>query len=96
MTWIKTIAYEEADGRLLDLYERFKGPDNNVDNILLAHSLRPHTLEGHMTLYKQVLYHHRNAIDRWFQEAMGVYASMLNRCEYCVRHHYVGNEQAAG
>ena len=52
MTWIRTIKFEEATGKLRDLYERIKGPDNNVDNIMMAHSLRPHTMEGHMAIYK--------------------------------------------
>ncbi len=42
MTWITTIPYKEATGALKRLYERIKGPDDNVDNIMLAHSLRPH------------------------------------------------------
>ena len=47
MSWIKHIPFEQAEGKLLKLYKRVKGPDNNVDNIMLAHSLRPHTMEGH-------------------------------------------------
>ncbi|MBT5265643.1 MAG: alkylhydroperoxidase, partial [Rhodospirillaceae bacterium] len=42
MTWIRTIPYKEATGRLKQLYDRVKGPDDNVDNIMMAHSLRPH------------------------------------------------------
>ena len=42
MAWIKTVEYEDANGRLRQLYDRVKGPDNNVDNIMMAHSLRPH------------------------------------------------------
>ena len=34
MTWIRTIPYEEAEGKVKDLYERIKGPNNNVDNIM--------------------------------------------------------------
>ena len=60
MSWIKSIPYASATGKLKRLYDRIKGPDDNVDNIMLAHSLRPHTLEGHMTLYKYVLHHPRN------------------------------------
>ena len=52
MTWIATVAFEEAKGRLKTLYDRVKGPDNNVDNIMMAHSLRPHSMEGHMHIYK--------------------------------------------
>ena len=51
MTWIRTIPFEEAEGKVKDLYERIKGPNNNVDNIMMAHSLRPHSMEGHMALY---------------------------------------------
>ena len=90
MTWITTIPYEQATGPLKTLYDRVKGPDNNVDNIMLAHSLRPHSMEGHMALYKYVLHHPRNTIKKWFLEALGVYTSMLNECHYCVEHHYQG------
>ena len=35
MAWIRTIPYEEASGRLKKLYDRLKGPDDNVDNIMM-------------------------------------------------------------
>lgn len=90
MTWIKTIPFDQAESSLLKLYEQVKGPDNNVDNIMLAHSLRPHTMQGHMTLYKYTLHHPKNQIDKWFLECIGVYVSMLNQCQYCVDHHFSG------
>ena len=90
MSWITTIAYDEASGKLKKLYDRIKGPDENIDNIMLAHSLRPHTMEGHMALYKHVLHHSSNTLDKSYLEIIGVYVSMLNNCEYCVEHHYAG------
>ena len=90
MTWIETISYEAARGRLKAIYERIKGPDDNVDNILMAHSLRPHTLEGHMTLYKYVLHHPSNTLPKWLLEAIGTYVSILNKCSYCIDHHFAG------
>lgn len=90
MTWIKVIPFEKAEGRLKRLYDRVKGPDDNVDNIMMAHSLRPHTMEGHMALYKNALHHTANKIPTWFLEVLGVYVSQLNRCDYCVKHHYAG------
>lgn len=90
MTWIRTISYEEATGKIKTLYDRVKGRDDNVDNIMLAHGLRPHTMEGHMGLYKAVLHHPGNTIDKWFLETLGVYTSMLNECHYCIEHHYQG------
>ncbi len=90
MTWIGTVAYQEATGRLRQLYDRIKGPDDNVDNIMLAHSLRPHTMDGHMAIYKNVLHHSSNTVPTWFLETIGVLVSRLNSCDYCVDHHFAG------
>jgi uncharacterized peroxidase-related enzyme len=96
MSWIKTIKFTEASGNLLKLYNQVKGPDNNIDNIMQAHSLRPHTMQGHMTLYKYVLHHPKNTIDKWFLECVGVYVSILNHCHYCVDHHFSGMSRLIG
>lgn len=90
MSWIKTIDYDKAEGKLKRLYNRVKGPDNNVDNVLKIHSLRPHTLEGHMVLYKAVLHHSGNTLPKWYLEALGCYVSHLNHCDYCFDHHFAG------
>ena len=90
MTWIATIEPEAAAGRLKKTYDRIAGPDGQIDNILRAHSLRPHTLEGHMALYKSVLHHAGNTLSRRLLEAIGIYVSHLNGCAYCVEHHYAG------
>jgi len=90
MTWIKTIPFDEATGRLKTLYDRVVGPDGNVDNIMMAHSLRPHSMEGHMTLYKYVLHHSANKVPKHFLETLGVLVSHLNGCSYCVEHHFQG------
>jgi uncharacterized peroxidase-related enzyme len=90
MTWIATIEPDAAEGRLQKTYGRIKGPEGQIDNILKAHSLRPHTLEGHMALYKSVLHHAANKVSRRLLEAIGVYVSYLNGCAYCVEHHYAG------
>ena len=90
MSWIKTIAYDKAESRLKKIYDRVKGPDKNIDNVLLIHSLRPHTLVGHMSLYKNVLHNTNNTLPKWYLEALGVYVSFLNKCDYCFDHHYAG------
>ncbi|MEM8664191.1 MAG: peroxidase-related enzyme [Pseudomonadota bacterium] len=96
MTWIDTVPYQQATGRLKQLYDRIKGPDDNVDNIMMAHSLRPHTMDGHMTLYKYVLHHSANKVPKWFLEALGVLVSHLNGCAYCVEHHFTGMTRLLG
>jgi len=90
MAWIKTIPFDAATGKLRELYRRVTGPGNNVDNIMMMHSLRPHTMEAHMAVYKYVLHHRDNTIPKWFLEAIGVWVSHLNGCGYCVEHHFAG------
>ncbi len=89
-TWIETVPYEEATGRLKKLYDRIKDPAGNVDNIMMAHSLRPHSMDGHMSIYKNVLHHTGNTLPKWLLELVGVYVSYLNGCEYCYEHHFAG------
>ena len=90
MSWIRKIPYAEATGKLLRLYDRIKGPEGYLDNILTVHGQRPHSLEGHMGLYKNVLHHRENRTPKWELEMLGVYASHLNGCAYCVEHHFEG------
>lgn len=93
MAWIKIIEPAEADGRLAKIYQRAAG-GGQVDNILVAHSLRPHTLEGHMALYRAVLHHPRNTLGQAFAEAVGVLVSRVNGCNYCIDHHLAGMRRA--
>lgn len=96
MTWLKTIPYDEATGRLKTLYDRIRAPDGQIDNIMAAHSLRAHTMDGHMALYKNVLHHSANETPKWFLEAIGVYVSLLNKCAYCANHHFAGMARLLG
>ncbi|GAB4179048.1 MAG: peroxidase-related enzyme [Wenzhouxiangellaceae bacterium] len=89
MVWISVIEPEAADGRLARLYRQV-APDGQVDQILKAHSLRPHTMEGHLALYRSVLHHPHNTLDPAFAEALGVAVSLANGCAYCVTHHAAG------
>jgi uncharacterized peroxidase-related enzyme len=90
MAFIEIIHPAEATGKLEKIYGLVSGPGGQVDNVLQVHSLRPHTLEGHMCLYKSVLHDTRNRLAHWYTEAVGVLVSRLNQCEYCDRHHSAG------
>ena len=90
MSWIEIVPYDKSTGRLRAVYDQVKGPGGAIDNILQIHSLRPHTLQGHMALYKSVLHHTANRLPAWLLETVGIYVSMLNRCSYCVDHHLAG------
>lgn len=90
MSWIKVIGFDEATGKLKQIYKKIKGPNNQIDNVLSIHSLRPHTLVGHMSLYKNTLHHSNNTFPNWFLELLGTYTSYINNCEYCYKHHFTG------
>jgi uncharacterized peroxidase-related enzyme len=87
MTWINFVPFREATGRLEALYDRYRRPNDTLPNIISAHSLRPHILEGHMVLYRAVLGHSANSLPLWFLEAIGFFVSVLNKCTYCMDHH---------
>lgn len=90
MSWIEMIGADKAAGRLKALYDRIAGPRGQVDHVLAIHGLRPHTLEGHMALYKAVLHHGANRLDTAYLETIGCYVSALNGCDYCLEHHFAG------
>ncbi len=88
IAWIRTIAESEATGALQRAYGLARTPAGTVDNVMKAHSLRPHTMEGHLALYRSVLHHEDNVLPLWFLETVASYTSMLNRCRYSLTHHF--------
>ncbi|MEH6537422.1 MAG: peroxidase-related enzyme [Psychroserpens sp.] len=90
MSWIKVIPFNQATGKLKSIYDKIKGPNNQIDNVLSIHSLRPHTLVGHMSIYKNTLHHSNNTYPNWFLEFLGTYTSFINDCDYCYKHHFEG------
>ena len=89
MAYIETISESDARGKLAELYKRFGNPDGTVDNVLKVHSLNPDSLEAHSTLYVQSL-HRKSPLSRAERELIGVMVSMVNGCEYCLKHHSAG------
>lgn len=90
MSWIKSIQPDQADEPLRKTYLRVLGQQQQVDNVLAVHALRPASLQAHMGLYKAVMHHSDLLLPLWLREAIGVFVSRLNRCEYCVAHHRCG------
>ena len=86
--WIRTIEYRDARGALREQYERAKTPHGTVDNVMKAHSLRPHTMHGHVELYRSVLHHPDNTLPTWFLEVVASYTSIRNDCAYSLTHHF--------
>jgi uncharacterized peroxidase-related enzyme len=86
--WIKMIDLDDAEGIVEEMYELVKTPHGTVDNVMRAHSLRPHTMKGHVTLYRSVLHNPDNSLPFWFLEVVASYTSYLNKCDYSFSHHF--------
>lgn len=82
------IPVAEATGVLKAMYEKVMTPHRTVDNVMRAHSLRPHTMEGHLALYKSVLHNPENTLPFWFLEVVASYVSITNNCAYSLAHHF--------
>lgn len=101
MPWIEIIDVEEAKGKLEQIYDQVKTVDGHVDNILKIHSLRPRTLQSHLSIYKATLHSKPNALSPRERELVGICVSLLNECDYCVNHHtaslgrHVGDQSLA-
>ncbi len=96
MAWIEVVEPDQSEGRLKSLFDSVRGPSGEIDNILAVHSLRPHTLGGHMALYRSVMHHSSNTLPKPLRESIGLYVSMLNKCHYCIAHHRAAVERLIG
>ena len=79
--WIKMISDDDADDRLRALLDQARTPHGTVDTVMRVHSLRPATMEGHVTLYRSVLHSDDNVLPS--------YTSILNDCSYSLTHHFM-------
>lgn len=86
--WIKMIPEIEATGPLMEMYDLARTPHGTVDNVMKVHSLRPHTMQGHVALYRSVLHHPDITLPLWFLEVVASYTSIKNRCAYSLAHHF--------
>jgi len=86
--WIEMVADDDATGALKDYYDAVRTPHGTVDNVMRAHSLRPHTMGGHLALYKSVLHNPDNTLPFWFLEVIASYTSICNNCDYSLAHHF--------
>ena len=81
MSWLRTVAPEEARGRLARLYESAVARAGRVFQIVQAMSLRPRTLELSMGLYSGLM-HGPAGLSRRQREMLAVVVSSANGCHY--------------
>lgn len=87
--WIEMLSDTAAGPRLKALLDRARTPHGTVDTVMRVHSLRPETMDGHVTLYRAVLHSEDNSLPFWFLEIVASYTSILNDCTYSLTHHFM-------
>lgn len=86
MSRIRTVDYEEAEGRLKEIYDDLLQKRGKLAEVHKIQSLRPESITRHMDLYMEIMFS-KSPLSRAQRELMAVVVSAANRCDYCIRHH---------
>ena len=81
MAWIKTVDETEAQGKVKELYDGFKGQLGFVPNLFRLFSIKPRTMEATANLFKTVHYG-PSPLSRTQREAIALVVSVINQCHY--------------
>ncbi|HIG86540.1 MAG: peroxidase [Planctomycetes bacterium] len=81
MPWIKTIAPDEASGRLAKTYSASIERVGKVFGIVRSMSLDPRVLDSSMGLYRNIV-KEGNALSRRQREMLATVVSKANDCHY--------------
>ena len=82
MTWIDTIAPDDADDELAELYRQVADPvTGQLDNIMRVHSLHPRGLAAHQAVYGAVM-RPTPSLRRAEREMIALVVSQINQCHY--------------
>jgi len=81
MAYIRTVAEEEAEGLLADLYEQARSRAGKIYNILRIQSVNPRLLRRGIELYVEAM-KGRSPLTRAQREMMAVVVSKVNDCHY--------------
>ncbi|MFW5793768.1 MAG: peroxidase-related enzyme [Bacteroidota bacterium] len=88
MSRIKVIAYEEATGRLKEIYDDIISKRGKLAGVHSIQSLRPESIVKHMDLYMEIMFS-KSELSRAEREMMAVVVSAANECKYCQVHHAI-------
>lgn len=86
MARIPVIEFNEASGRLLEIYKDIIKKRGKLAEIHKVQSLRPESIVRHMDLYIEIMFA-KSDLKRVDREMMAVVVSAGNQCNYCISHH---------
>jgi len=81
MAHIPYVPFDEADGLLAELRERYGNEDGSVDHILWIHGPNPRSLADHARLYTHLM-RGPSPLSRVQREMIAVTVSAENDCFY--------------
>ncbi len=81
MSWIPIIPPDDADDKLASLYKKLSPKGAPLANILGISSVNPDLLEGHLALYRPLMFG-RSTLKRQEREFLAVIVSRANDCFY--------------
>jgi len=86
MPVIEIIEYENANGRLKEIYDDIISKRGKLAEVHKIQSLHPESIVKHMDLYMQIMFG-QSPLTRAQREMIAVIVSSSNKCEYCIAHH---------
>ncbi|MCF6181142.1 peroxidase-related enzyme [Lutibacter sp.] len=86
MPRIQVIPFEEATGRLKEIYDDLIKKRGKLADVHTIQSLRPESIVKHMDLYMEIMFK-KSDLSRAEREMIAVVVSSGNNCEYCQIHH---------
>jgi len=82
MSWIDTIAPDDADDELAELYRQVLDPrTGELDNIMRIHSLHPKGLAAHQEVYSAAM-RPTATLRKAEREMIALVVSQINECHY--------------
>ncbi len=82
MSWIKTVAPDEAEGLLRRLYDAALQRAGKVFNVIRVQSPRPAVLRASTQLYAEVMHGRESGLTRAEREMIATVVSRENGCFY--------------
>ncbi len=82
MAWIRTVAPDDATGRLRKIYDEAVRRAGRVFNVVRLQSPRPRVLEASLRLYQEIMLSPRSALSRVEREMIATAVSATNGCHY--------------
>ena len=86
MPFIDVIGYEDAEGRLKEIYDDLITKRGKLAAVHTIQSLNPETIVNHMDLYLTIMFG-KSPLKRAQREMIAVVVSAANNCKYCQIHH---------